>query len=234
MWTADKDKLLVECLVQLRTKQRFMVDNGFKLGYANQLEAMMLERQPDSEIKGNPHILSCIKTMKVAWQVVYDMVYGTNTSGFGWDPNRQCVVADKEVWDEYIKVHKKARTYKNKCLPHFQDMCFVWSKDRAVDDYCKSPKGMVEEIHKEQEVIPESPIHLDNIATPESHIPPVGTLLEQGTTVTRVRLDFELSSVGFLDVTRVARQCYSSNHSLLHFLTTFLRRYLQVTDILLG
>ncbi|KAI9111764.1 hypothetical protein K1719_017454 [Acacia pycnantha] len=174
MWTADEDKLLVECLMQLRIEQRFMADNGFKSGYANRLEAMMLEREPGSEIKGNPHILSRIKTMKVAWQAVYDMVYGANTSGFGWDADRQCVVADKEVWDEYIKVHKRAGTYRNKCLPHFQDMCFIWSKDRAVGDYCKSPKGMVEEIHEEEEVIPESPIHLDNVATPEFPVPPVG------------------------------------------------------------
>ncbi|KAI9115616.1 hypothetical protein K1719_013285 [Acacia pycnantha] len=104
----------------------FMEDNGFKSGYANRLEELILE-----EIKGNPHI------------------------------------------DEYIKVHKRAETYRNKCLPHFQDMCFVWSKDRAVGDYCKSPKGMVEEIleeEEEEEVIPESPIHVQATQSSTSHL----------------------------------------------------------------
>ena len=32
------------------------------------------------------------------------MVYGSNTSGFGWDFDRKVVIADKEVWEEYLKV----------------------------------------------------------------------------------------------------------------------------------
>lgn len=104
MWTPDEDKLLVQCLVELRTEQKFMADNGFKPGYAKKLEAMMEDRAPGCCIKANPHILSRIKTMKLAWQIVYDMVYGTNTSGFGWDAAKQIVVAEKDVWDEYIKV----------------------------------------------------------------------------------------------------------------------------------
>lgn len=35
---------------------------------------------------------------------MHDMVYGTNTSGFGWDTDKCCVTIDAEVWDEYIKV----------------------------------------------------------------------------------------------------------------------------------
>ncbi|KAI9074271.1 hypothetical protein K1719_043756 [Acacia pycnantha] len=150
MWTVDEDKVLFECLVQLRTEQKFMADKGFKSGYATRLEAMMEEHTPDSKIKGNPHIISRIKTMKLAWQVVYDMA----------------------VWDEYVKVHKKTTSYRNKCLPHFQDLCLVWSKDRAGGDWCKSPLGMEEEIHEEQEEIPESPINLNDVPNPaEIHDP---------------------------------------------------------------
>ena len=80
------------------------MDNGFKPGYAKVLEGMMEERAPGYKIKGNLHIISCIKKMEQAWQVVYDMVYGMNMSRFRWDPERQCVVAKKAMWDEYIKV----------------------------------------------------------------------------------------------------------------------------------
>ncbi|KAI9100865.1 hypothetical protein K1719_023989 [Acacia pycnantha] len=64
---------------------------------------MMEEKLPGCGIKACPHITSRIKTLKKLWQTAYDMVYGTNTSGFGWDPDTKCVTADKEVWDEYIK-----------------------------------------------------------------------------------------------------------------------------------
>ncbi|KAI9073805.1 hypothetical protein K1719_044252 [Acacia pycnantha] len=64
---------------------------------------MMEEKLPRCGIKACPHITSRIKTLKKLWQTTYDMVYGTNTSGFGWDPDTKCVTANKEVWDEYIK-----------------------------------------------------------------------------------------------------------------------------------
>ncbi|KAI3509973.1 hypothetical protein L1887_25498 [Cichorium endivia] len=42
--------------------------------------------------------------------VVYDMVNGTNTSGFGYDSDRHCVYAEAAVWESYIEVHKDAGT----------------------------------------------------------------------------------------------------------------------------
>ncbi|KAI9118431.1 hypothetical protein K1719_010763 [Acacia pycnantha] len=115
MWTADEDKLLVECLMQLRIEQRFMADNGFKSGYANRLEAMMLEREL-FEIKEIPHIIAHQNDESGTASGIRYGVWA-NTSGFGWDADRQCVVADKEVWDEYIKVHKRAGTHETNAYP---------------------------------------------------------------------------------------------------------------------
>ncbi|KAI9124860.1 hypothetical protein K1719_004187 [Acacia pycnantha] len=89
---------------------KFIADNGFKSGFANAFQSMMEEKLPGCGIKACPHITSRIKTLKKLWQTAYDMVYGTNTSGFGWDPDTKCVTADKEVWDEYVKVCS--------CIPH--------------------------------------------------------------------------------------------------------------------
>ncbi|KAI9113870.1 hypothetical protein K1719_015121 [Acacia pycnantha] len=76
---------------------KFIADNDFKSGFANALQSMMEEKLPGCGIKACPHITSRIKTLKKLWQTAYDMVYGTNTSGFGWDPGTKCVTADKEV-----------------------------------------------------------------------------------------------------------------------------------------
>ncbi|KAI9082779.1 hypothetical protein K1719_035236 [Acacia pycnantha] len=64
---------------------------------------MMEEKLLGCGIKATPHIMSRLKTLKRLWQAVYDIVYGPNTSGFGWDPETKLVIADKEVWDEYLK-----------------------------------------------------------------------------------------------------------------------------------
>ncbi|KAI9072778.1 hypothetical protein K1719_045270 [Acacia pycnantha] len=80
-----------------------MVDNGFKTGFANALQSILEERLPGCGIKATPHITSRIKTLKRLWQMAYDMVYGPNTSGFGWDLDTKFVTAEPAVWEEYLK-----------------------------------------------------------------------------------------------------------------------------------
>ena len=36
--------------------------------------------------------------------IVYDMIYGSNTSGFGWDSEKKVMVAELEVWAAYLEV----------------------------------------------------------------------------------------------------------------------------------
>ena len=83
VWTPEEDKILVECLVELKNEQKFMQDCHFKPGHLQAIEGMMVERLPGCGLKANPHVQSRIKTVKNAWAVVHDMVFGTNTSGFG-------------------------------------------------------------------------------------------------------------------------------------------------------
>ena len=56
-WSYDEDKLLVDCLVTLRTEQKYMAENGFKNGHAQALEAMMEQKAPNCGIKAYPHIV---------------------------------------------------------------------------------------------------------------------------------------------------------------------------------
>ncbi|KAI9128145.1 hypothetical protein K1719_001138 [Acacia pycnantha] len=107
-----------------------MADNGFKSGFANALQSMMEEKLPGCGIKACPHITSRIKTLKKLWQTAYDMVYGANASGFGWDPDTKCVTADKDVWDEYVKSHSRAAQFRTKSFPNFESLSMVWGKDR--------------------------------------------------------------------------------------------------------
>ncbi|KAI9101427.1 hypothetical protein K1719_023909 [Acacia pycnantha] len=72
---------------------------------------MMEEKLLGCRIKACPHITSRIKTLKRLRQTAYDMVYWTNTLGFGWDPGTKCVIAEKEVWDDYIKKYKSKEVY---------------------------------------------------------------------------------------------------------------------------
>ncbi|KAF7811575.1 putative myb/SANT-like domain-containing protein [Senna tora] len=91
----------------------------------------MEEKLPSCGLRGNPHIQSRIKALRNNWMTVHDMVFGTNTSGFGWDDDRQIVVVERDVWDAYIKSHPDAKQYRYKPFPHLIDLTKVWGKDRA-------------------------------------------------------------------------------------------------------
>ncbi|CAI9259956.1 unnamed protein product [Lactuca saligna] len=81
----------------------FKADNGFKSGYLLHQENALKEKIPNSGILDKTHIESRIKTMKKDWQVVYDMVNGTDISGFGYDSSIHSVTAEPTVSDSYIQ-----------------------------------------------------------------------------------------------------------------------------------
>jgi len=103
-WTSNEEAKLVEALVNMTNTGVYKADNGFKSGYLQHIEQTLKVSLPNSGLLGNPHIASKIKTKKKDWQCVYDMVNGSNTSGFGYDPEKKCVTAEEPVWEAYLKV----------------------------------------------------------------------------------------------------------------------------------
>ncbi|KAI9085313.1 hypothetical protein K1719_032690 [Acacia pycnantha] len=121
-----------------------MADNGFMDGYANSLQSMMEDKLPGCGIKATLHITSRLKMLKQLWQTAYDIVYGPNTFGFGWDSETKLVTTDDDVWDEYLKAHPKHKEFRTRALPNFDSLSMVWGKDRAIGDEVECPGAMEE------------------------------------------------------------------------------------------
>lgn len=83
---------------------KFKAENGFKPGFLNYVEEKLQVSLPNSGLKAKPHIESRIKTLKKDFAIIYDMLNGSNTSGFGYDPIKKCITAEKAVWDTYLQV----------------------------------------------------------------------------------------------------------------------------------
>ncbi|KAJ9549302.1 hypothetical protein OSB04_021845 [Centaurea solstitialis] len=149
-WSSDEETKLVEALLNMTNSGGFKADNGFKTGYLQHLEEMLKVSLPNSGLSATPHILSKIKTIKRDWQCVYDMVNGSNTSGFGYDSERKCVTAEEPVWEAYLKVHKDASRWKNKTFPHYEDLCIVFGKDRAQGNGARDFVEMEQEVNAEE------------------------------------------------------------------------------------
>ncbi|GMQ05449.1 hypothetical protein CsSME_00050471 [Camellia sinensis var. sinensis] len=84
MWTDEEDRELVYALFD-------MVNTGN-------------HKLPGCGIKAKPHVESRVKTLKSDTGTVFDMVNRVGCSGFGWDSNKNMVVAEKQVWDGYVVI----------------------------------------------------------------------------------------------------------------------------------
>ncbi|GJY92345.1 Myb/SANT-like domain, harbinger transposase-derived nuclease domain protein [Tanacetum coccineum] len=129
-WSNVEESKLVEELVTMVTSGLYIADNGFKSGYLQHLKKHFKKALPDSN-KSVKNIESKVKTMKKDWKTVYDMVYGSSTSGFGWDESNKLLTASNDVWNDYInvKANKDKGKWRNKSFPHFEDLCVAFGKN---------------------------------------------------------------------------------------------------------
>ncbi|XP_010243132.1 PREDICTED: uncharacterized protein LOC104587285 isoform X3 [Nelumbo nucifera] len=50
-------------------------------------------------------------------------------NGFHWDDSRKMVKADDHVWDEYLKAHPEAQSYRTKTVLNYNDLCVIYGKE---------------------------------------------------------------------------------------------------------
>lgn len=103
-WTALEDSKLVECLLDITKSGKWKANNGtFKNGYLQQLEKLLHEKIPRCGLKAQPHIDSRVKILKKQYHAISEML-GDSANRFEWNVEEKCVVSDKNVYDEWVKV----------------------------------------------------------------------------------------------------------------------------------
>ncbi|KAF7812300.1 Myb/SANT-like domain containing protein [Senna tora] len=131
-WSTDEDAALVAIIVSMKEDQNHMQGSKFCSGHLGVIEKKMQENLLGCRLKGIPHIHSRLKTLGKNWPTVHDMVYGTNTSGFSWDDDRQLVS------------HPDAKLFRYKPFPYLADLMKVWGKDRATGAEARDAKDINE------------------------------------------------------------------------------------------
>ncbi|MBA0791985.1 hypothetical protein Gohar_016520, partial [Gossypium harknessii] len=58
---------------------------------------------PHAMLKAKPNLELRIRTLKMDWTIIYDMLCGKENNSFGWDEHRQMVVVEDAVWN-YINI----------------------------------------------------------------------------------------------------------------------------------
>ncbi|MFQ6624550.1 hypothetical protein Gotur_003440 [Gossypium turneri] len=64
---------------------------------------------------------------------------GKNNSGFGWDEQRQLVVAEDAS-------HKEAGQFKHRSFPYYDQLTAMYAKDRATGKDAQTVADIIEEI----------------------------------------------------------------------------------------
>nr|KAJ0215575.1 hypothetical protein LSAT_V11C300132520 [Lactuca sativa] len=119
--TTEEDAKLIEALLELHVSGNYGgADNRFEPGYLKVVQLLLDVSLPNSGLKAEPHIKSRMKTWKNHFNIMQNM-----------DTDKCCVTVDVEVWDEYIKSHKRAACFRDKPLPQFDNLCRIFGKDRA-------------------------------------------------------------------------------------------------------
>lgn len=84
--------------------EKIYAGNNFKSGYLRALETALETKLLACGIKAKPHIKFRIKTLKMQFRTIHQMLTGPSCSGFGWDLEKKIVTAKKAVWDAYVLV----------------------------------------------------------------------------------------------------------------------------------
>jgi hypothetical protein len=100
-WTPEEDIKLVQALLEHDNEGNNKQETRLQPGYLQILEVKLSRTLPNAGIKAKPHIESRLKTLKRDFQVIHAILCGPDTSGFGWDNVRKCVVAE-DVWQAYV------------------------------------------------------------------------------------------------------------------------------------
>ncbi|EOX94440.1 Uncharacterized protein TCM_004023 [Theobroma cacao] len=162
-WNYHEDVALISALTDLHNIRKYNADTGFRGGYLMELENMLATKLPNANLKAKPHIESRIKTLKKEWVIIYDMVQGTRTSGFGWNDQRNMVVTDDSVWESYIQSHKEAAPFRTKSFHFFNELSLIYVKDRATGKDAQTTTDILKEMHDCNEAINEE-IESENVA----------------------------------------------------------------------
>ncbi|KAL7614302.1 hypothetical protein Lser_V15G04917 [Lactuca serriola] len=125
-WTQEEEDALITILQDIVVIGGRGDNGSFRPGTYDQVVLKLREKVVGINITAK-HVQNKIKRLKDKFSAAYDM---QNTSGFGWDDVRKCVVVDSpEILEEYLKKHPNKNYVANKPFPAYERLANVFGKD---------------------------------------------------------------------------------------------------------
>ncbi|KAA0058222.1 retrotransposon protein [Cucumis melo var. makuwa] len=109
----------------------------FRPGYLAQLVRMMVEKLPRCRVRATTVIDYRIKTLKQTFQAIAKM-RGPARSGFGWNDEEKCIIVEKELFDNWVRLHPTAKRLLNKPFSYYDELTYVFDRDRVTGRFTET------------------------------------------------------------------------------------------------
>ncbi|GMI71014.1 hypothetical protein HRI_000770700 [Hibiscus trionum] len=108
---------------------------------------MLATKLHTAEIRANPHIEFRVKLLKRQYNALSKML--NIGRGFGWNEEEKCLIASKDVFDDWVRSHPTAAGLRNKLFPFFDDLVQIFGKKRATGAGAEITADAVEKLAAE-------------------------------------------------------------------------------------
>ncbi|CAL1354869.1 unnamed protein product [Linum trigynum] len=154
-WTDHHDVVFIECLLDL-VQSKEVESGNLKNGGFKKLDAMMAKRIPGF----NLNVKSRHRWFKNKYNAIYDVQNGS-CSGFGWDESKKLIIADDDVFKEWVKTHSHFSGLNSKSFLYYDQLGRIFGKDRVVGSQAGSAADMEAE-GRVRRALSEDPIMYDD------------------------------------------------------------------------
>ncbi|KAK0583103.1 hypothetical protein LWI29_033432 [Acer saccharum] len=121
VWTPEMDRYFIDIILEQLNKGNTFDDPLFRQRAWKEMNSLFSAKfnfEYHKDVLKNRY-----KTLRNLYRAVKSLLDWT---GFNWDETRQMVTADNSVWEEYIKVHPEARSFRIKTIPYYNDLCSIY------------------------------------------------------------------------------------------------------------
>ncbi|CAI0384831.1 unnamed protein product [Linum tenue] len=140
-WMELHDAFFIECMLDL-VQSKEVESGNLKNGGFKKLEAMLQQKIPGF----NLNVRSRHRWFKNKFNAIYDVKNGS-CSGFGWDESKKIIVADDDVFKEWVKSHQHFSGLNKTAFIYYDQLARVFGKDRAVGGQARYAADMEFDAH---------------------------------------------------------------------------------------